>query len=62
MERHLQEAAGIPPHEIAFLAGKHGTTEDKVRQLMRMSGSRSRRELEEALMLSSRLLTQEAFF
>jgi hypothetical protein len=51
-----QESTDLAPHEVALLAGRHGTTEDQVRQLMVESGSRSRRDIEEALDLARRVL------
>lgn len=36
-------------HEIEYLARKHGTTVERVKEIMRKTGSRSRREIEEAL-------------
>ena len=57
-----QQVLSLQPHELASLAGKHGTTEERVRQLAVASGSQSRRELEEDLELSSRLLRQDAIF
>jgi hypothetical protein len=57
-----QQVLSLQPHELASLAGKHGTTEERVRQLAVASGSQSRRELEEVLELSSRLLRQDAIF
>ncbi len=41
--------AAVQPHELACFAGKHGTTEEKVLELLAQSGSRSRREIEETL-------------
>jgi hypothetical protein len=57
-----QESAPIAPHEYAILAGRHGLTEEQVRELVLESGSRSRREVEEALAFHSRLAMQEAVF
>ncbi len=44
----------VQPHELAYFAGKHGTTEEKVIELLAQSGSRSRREIEETLEFYSR--------
>jgi hypothetical protein len=57
-----QELLSLQPHELASLAGKHRTTEARVRQLAVDSGSQCRRELEEVLELSSRFLRQDALF
>lgn len=57
-----QELPGLLPHEVSSLAGKHGTTEERVRQLAVDSGSRSYREIEEVLEFASRLLKQDAIF
>ena len=57
-----QEPPSLQPHELASLAGKYGTTEERVRQLAVDSGSTSRREIEEALELSRRLLRQDKTF
>ena len=42
-------------YELEYIAKKHGTTVERVREVMRRSGSRSRRELEEALESAHRL-------
>jgi DNA invertase Pin-like site-specific DNA recombinase len=52
----------LQPHELASFAGKHGTTEEKVRELLAQSGSRSRRELEEALEFYARRHQQDVVF
>jgi hypothetical protein len=57
-----QEPPSLQPHELASLAGKYGTTEERVRQLAVDSGSTSRREIEEALQLCSRLFGQDATY
>jgi hypothetical protein len=36
-------------HEIECLARKHGTTVEKVKEIIKQTGSRSRKQLEEAL-------------
>ncbi|MGB2819094.1 MAG: hypothetical protein WBA53_10750 [Burkholderiaceae bacterium] len=36
-------------HEIEYLARKHGTTVEKVKEIIQQTGSRSREEVEEAL-------------
>jgi hypothetical protein len=36
-------------HEIEYLARKHGTTVEKVREIIRRTGSRSRKEIDEAV-------------
>jgi hypothetical protein len=59
MEHELQS---LQPHELASLAGTYGTTEERVRQLAVDSGSKSRREIEEALQLCSRLFGQDATY
>ena len=46
MDRKLVSAQD---HEIEYLARKHGTTVDKVKEIIRQTGSRSRKEIEEAL-------------
>lgn len=51
-----QEVVGLQPHELASLAGKHGTTEERVRKLVTDSRSASHREIEEALDLARRVL------
>ena len=51
-----QESVDLAPYEVASLAGQHGATEDEVRQLIVDSGSRSRREIEEALDLARSVL------
>lgn len=53
MER---EAVQLEAHELASLAGQHGTTEEEIRQLVAESGSRSQREIEEALELARGVL------
>lgn len=57
-----QEPLSLQPHELASLASKYGTTEERVRELAVESGSKSRREIEEVLELCSRLLRQDATF
>lgn len=56
------ESIELEPHELASLAGQHGTTEDHVRQLITESRSHSRREIEEALELARRTLRQYTAF
>ena len=46
MDRKLVSAQD---HEIEYLARKHGTTVEKVKEIIRQTGSRSRKEIEEAL-------------
>jgi hypothetical protein len=46
MDRDLVSAQ---PHELEYLARKHGTTVERVKEIIRQTGSRSRREIEEAL-------------
>ena len=46
MDRDLVSAQ---PHELEYLAKKHGTTVERVKEIIRQTGSRSRREVEEAL-------------
>jgi hypothetical protein len=46
MDRKL---VSIEDHEIDYLARKHGTTAAKVKEIIRQTGSRSRRQVEEAL-------------
>lgn len=36
-------------HELEYLARKHGTTVEKVKEVIKQTGSRSRREIEDAL-------------
>lgn len=36
-------------HEIRYLAQKHGISVEKVREIIRQTGSRSRKQIEEAL-------------
>ncbi|MGB2818896.1 MAG: hypothetical protein WBC37_16920 [Burkholderiaceae bacterium] len=36
-------------HEIEYPARKHGTTVERVKEIIRQTGSRSRRQIEEAL-------------
>ena len=57
-----QESVDLAPHEVASLAGRHGTTEDQVRQLIVDSGSRSRRDIEEALDLARSVLRHYTAF
>jgi hypothetical protein len=37
------------PHELEYLARKHGTTVERVRELIEQTGSRSREKIEAAL-------------
>jgi hypothetical protein len=37
------------PHELEYLARKHGTTVENVKRVIAETGSRSRRQVEEAL-------------
>jgi len=46
MDRNLVSAQ---EHEIEYLARKHGTTVEKVKEIIAQTTSRSRREIEEAL-------------
>ena len=46
MDRKLVSAQD---HEIEYLARKHGTTVERVKEIMRQTGSRSRRQIEEVL-------------
>jgi hypothetical protein len=46
MDRKLVSAQD---HEIEYLARKHGTTVEKVKQVIKQTGSRSRKEIDEAL-------------
>lgn len=46
MDRKLVSAQD---HEIEYLARKHGTTVERVKEIIKRTGSRSRREIEEAL-------------
>lgn len=46
MDRKLVSAQD---HEIEYLARKHGTTVQKVKDIIQQTGSRSRKEIEEAL-------------
>jgi hypothetical protein len=46
MDRKLVSAQD---HEIEYLARKHGTTVEKVKQIIQKTGSRSRKQIEEAL-------------
>ena len=57
-----QEPVDLAPHEVASLAGRHGATEDQVRQLIVDSRSRSHREIEEALELARSLLRHYTAF
>lgn len=57
-----EQAVHLEPHELASLAGRHGTTEDVVQQLIADSRSHSRREIEEALELARRTLRQYTAF
>ena len=36
-------------HEIEYLARKHGTTLERVKEIIKQIGSRSRKQIEEAL-------------
>ena len=36
-------------HEIEYLARKHGTTVERVKEIIQRTGSRSREQIEEAL-------------
>ena len=51
-----QELAALQPHTLASLAGRHGITEERARQLVVESRSSSQREIEEALELARRVL------
>jgi hypothetical protein len=46
MDRKLVSAQD---HEIEYLARKHGTTVEKVKEVIKQTGSRSRRVIEDAL-------------
>ena len=46
MDRHLVSSE---PHELEYLARKHGTTVERVKEIIRDTGSRSREEIEAAL-------------
>jgi hypothetical protein len=46
MDRNLVSAQ---EHEIEYLARKHGTTVEKVKEVMQQTGSRSREQIEAAL-------------
>ena len=46
MDRNLVSAQ---EHEIEYLARKHGISVEKVKEIIRQTGSRSRREIEEGL-------------
>jgi hypothetical protein len=46
MDRNLVSSQG---HEIEYLARKHGTTVEKVKEIIARTNSRSRREIEETL-------------
>ena len=56
------QSVDIASHEVASLAGRHNTTEDQVRQLIVDSGSRSRRDIEEALDLARSVLAHYRAF
>lgn len=56
------ESVNIASHEVTSLAGRHNTTEDQVRKLIVDSGSRSRREIEEALDLARSVLAHYRTF
>ncbi len=46
MDRNLVSAQ---EHEFEYLACKHGTTVEKVKEIIQQTGSRSRQQIEEAL-------------
>jgi len=46
MDRNLVSAQ---EHEIEYLARKHGTTVARIKEIIRLTGTRSRRQIEEAL-------------
>jgi DNA-binding transcriptional MerR regulator len=46
MDRKLVSAQD---HEIEYLARKHGTTVEKVKEIIKQTGSRSRKQIEAAL-------------
>ena len=46
MDRKLVSAQ---EHEIEYLARKHGTTVEKVKEIIQQTGSRSREQIEAAL-------------
>lgn len=46
MDRKLVSAQD---HEIEYLARKHGTTVERVKEIIEPTGSRSRKQIEEAL-------------
>ena len=46
MDRSLVSAQ---EHEIKYLARKYGTTVEKVKEIIQQTGSRSRKQIEEAL-------------
>jgi hypothetical protein len=46
MDRKL---VSVEDHEIEYLARKHGTTVANVKQIIEKTGSRSRKDVEEAL-------------
>ena len=56
------EITDLASHELASLAGRHNTTEDQVRRLIVDSGSRSRRDIEEALDLARSVLAHYRAF
>lgn len=57
-----ESSVDLAPHEVGSLAGRHGTTEDQVRQLIADSRSRSPREIEEALELARSVLRHYTAF
>ena len=46
MDRDLVSAQ---PHELEYLARKHGTTVERVKEIIQETGSRSREQIEAAL-------------
>ena len=46
MDRNLVSAQ---EHEVEYLARKHGTTVEAVKAIIQQTGSRSRKQIEEAL-------------
>ena len=46
MDRKL---VSLEPHELEYFARKHGTTVERVREIMERTGSRSRKEVDAAL-------------
>ena len=45
-----RESASAQPHELEYLARKHGTSVERVKEIMLKTGSRSREQIEAAIL------------